>query len=106
VVAIQDALAVLGQDGAETVLAFDQRTVREILAVTVPQCSRSKATKRGVASGVLRSGWGYQLPGTPRTEPDGRLLANPVLISDVYRQSGLQDKDGAPAAEEATGLPA
>ena len=34
-VAIQDALAVLGQDGAEALLAFDQGAVRQILAVAV-----------------------------------------------------------------------
>jgi hypothetical protein len=37
VVAKQDALAVLGQDGAEALLAFDQRSVGQILAVTEEQ---------------------------------------------------------------------
>ena len=30
----------------------------------------------------------------PRADPDGRLLAHPVLIVDDWRQSEPQDKDG------------
>ena len=33
----------------------------------------------------------------PRTDPDGRLLAHPVLIADDWRQSERQDKDGGRA---------
>jgi hypothetical protein len=32
--------------------------------------------------------------GTPRPDPDGRLLAHPVLISDDWRRSDPRDKDG------------
>jgi hypothetical protein len=38
--------------------------------------------------------------GTPRTDPDGRLLAHPVLIADDWRQSEPRGKDGARAVEE------
>jgi len=43
--------------------------------------------------------------GTPRTVPDGRLLAHPVLIADDWRQSEPRGKDGALAVEEAIGQP-
>ena len=43
--------------------------------------------------------------GTPRSDPDGRLLAHPVLISDDWRQSDLRDKDGVRAVEGAIGQP-
>ena len=43
--------------------------------------------------------------GTPRTDPDGRLLAHPVLIVDGWRRSGVRDKDGARAVEGAIGQP-
>jgi hypothetical protein len=43
--------------------------------------------------------------GTPRSDPDGRLLAHPVLISDDWRQSDLRDKDGVRAVEGASGQP-
>src|ERR1700730_14835520 len=36
----------------------------------------------------------------PRTDRDGRLLAHPVLISDDWRQSERQERDGALAVEE------
>ena len=36
---------------------------------------------------------------TPRTDPDGRSLAHPVLISDDERRSALQDRDGAHTVE-------
>src|SRR5205807_8650087 len=39
---------------------------------------------------------------TPRTDPDGRSLAHPVLISDDWRQSEPRDRDGAHAVEEAS----
>jgi hypothetical protein len=45
---------------------------------------------------------GYQLLGTPRTEPDGRSLAHPVLISDDWRRSGPPGREGAPLVAEAT----
>ena len=42
-IAKQHALAILGQDGAEAVLAFDQRAVCQILAVTVQQVEGDEA---------------------------------------------------------------
>ena len=33
--------------------------------------------------------------GTTRTDPDERFLAHPVLISDDWRQSERQERDGA-----------
>src|SRR6266851_9984967 len=36
-------------------------------------------------------------PGTPRTDPDGRSLAHPVLISDEWRQSEHRGKDWSTA---------
>ena len=42
---------------------------------------------------------------TPRTDPDGRSLAHPVLIADDWRQSDLQGKDGALAVAGAIGQP-
>src|SRR3984893_5557804 len=41
----------------------------------------------------------------PRADPDGRSLAHPVLISDDWRQSDRQGKDGALAVEGAIGQP-
>jgi hypothetical protein len=41
----------------------------------------------------------------PRTDPDGRSLAHPVLIADDWRRSELQDKDGARAVWEASAQP-
>ena len=38
----------------------------------------------------------------PRTDPNGRLLAHSVLISDDWRQSELRDRDGAHAVAEAS----
>jgi len=49
----------------------------------------------------MRSRWGYHSRDTPRTDPDERSLAHPVLISDDWRQSVLQDRDGAPAVKGA-----
>ena len=43
VIAEQHALAPLGQDGAEALFAFDQRTVLQILAVTVQQVEGDEA---------------------------------------------------------------
>jgi hypothetical protein len=43
--------------------------------------------------------------GTTRTDPDGRLLAHPVLIVDDWRQSDARDKDGVRAVEGAIGQP-
>ena len=40
----------------------------------------------------------------PRTDPDGRLLAHPVLIADDWRQSELRERDGACAVEEAVAV--
>jgi hypothetical protein len=45
------------------------------------------------------------LRGTPRTVPDGRLLAHPVLIADDWRQSGPRDKGGVHAGRGAIGQP-
>ncbi len=42
---------------------------------------------------------------TPRTDPDGRSLAHPVLISDEWRRSVHQERDGAHAVEEAIAEP-
>ena len=42
--------------------------------------------------------------GTTRTDPDGRLLAHPVLISDESRRSEL-GKGMEPAVEEAIAEP-
>ena len=42
---------------------------------------------------------------TPRTDPDGRSLAHPVLIADDWRQSESRGKDGVLAAEGAIGPP-
>src|ERR1700686_2199870 len=39
--------------------------------------------------------------GTPRTDPDGRSLAHPVLISDEWRRSERQERDGAHTVEGA-----
>src|SRR5216683_433194 len=44
-------------------------------------------------------------PGTPRTDPDGRSLAHPVLISDEERQSEHRGKDGAQPVGEASASP-
>jgi hypothetical protein len=41
--------------------------------------------------------------GTPRTDPDGRSLAHPVLIADDWRQSEPRDKDGAVGVQVAIG---
>jgi hypothetical protein len=43
--------------------------------------------------------------GATRTDPDGRSLAHPVLISDDWRQSDPRDKDGGRAVEGAIGQP-
>ena len=43
--------------------------------------------------------------GTTRTDPDGRSLAHPVLISDGWRRSVHQERDGAHAVEEAIAEP-
>src|SRR5579864_1636299 len=43
--------------------------------------------------------------GTPRTEPDERSLAHPVLISDEWRRSGRQERGGALAVVEAMAEP-
>ena len=43
VVAVQDAQAFLAQDGAESLLAFDQRGVRQVLAVAVQQVKGDEA---------------------------------------------------------------
>jgi len=43
---------------------------------------------------------------TPSPDPDGRSLAHPVLISDDWRRSELQDRDGARAVEVAIVDPA
>src|SRR5258708_25334606 len=48
---------------------------------------------------------GYHLRGTPRTDPDGRSLAHPVLIADDWRQSEPRDKDGAVGVQVAIGGP-
>ncbi len=45
------------------------------------------------------------VPGTPRTDPDGRSLAHPVLISDEWRQSEHRGKDGAQPVGEASASP-
>jgi len=37
----------------------------------------------------------------PGTDPDERSLAHPVLISDEWRRSERQERDGAHAVEEA-----
>ena len=42
----------------------------------------------------------------PSPDPDGRSLAHPVLISDDWRRSELQDRDGARAVEVAIVGPA
>jgi len=42
---------------------------------------------------------------TPRTDPDGRSLAHPVLIADDWRQSESRGEDGVLAAEGAIGPP-
>ncbi len=39
--------------------------------------------------------------GTTRTDPDGRSLAHPVLISDEWRRSERQEMDEGLAVEEA-----
>jgi hypothetical protein len=39
--------------------------------------------------------------GATRTDPDGRSLAHPVLISDDWRQTDQRDRDGAHAVKEA-----
>ena len=41
----------------------------------------------------------------PRTDPDGRSLAHPVLISDEWRRSERQERDGALAVEESIAEP-
>ena len=41
----------------------------------------------------------------PRTDPDGRSLAHPVLISDEWRQSEHRGKDGAQPVGEASASP-
>ena len=43
--------------------------------------------------------------GTPRADPDGRLLAHPVLIVDDWRQSEPRDKGGVFAVYGASGQP-
>src|SRR6267378_5693448 len=43
--------------------------------------------------------------GTPRPDPDGRFLAHPVLISDEWRRSERQERDGALAVEESSAEP-
>ena len=50
VVAIQDAQAVSGQDGAEALPAFDQGAVRQILAIAVQQPSKSVDELRVVSA--------------------------------------------------------
>jgi len=45
------------------------------------------------------------LRGTPRSDPDGRSLAHPVLISDEWRRSERRGRDGARAVEEAIAEP-
>ena len=55
--------------------------------------------------GLLDRGRDTTVRGTPRSDPDGRLLAHPVLISDDWRQSDLRDKDGVRAVEGAIGQP-
>jgi len=42
---------------------------------------------------------------TPRTDPDGRSLAHPVLISDEWRRRVHQERGGAHAVEEAIAEP-
>jgi len=41
----------------------------------------------------------------PRTDPDGRSLAHPVLIADDWRRSERQERDGALAVEESIAEP-
>src|SRR4249920_3346705 len=55
--------------------------------------------------GQLDPGRDITVRDTPRTDPDGRLLAHPVLIADEWRQSEPRGKDGALAVEETIGLP-
>ena len=43
--------------------------------------------------------------GTPRPDPDGRSLAHPVLISDEWRRSERQERDGAHAVAGAIAGP-
>ena len=42
------------------------------------------------------------LRGTPRTDPDGRSLAHPVLILDSWRRSEHPERRGAYVVEEAS----
>src|SRR5205807_5306787 len=42
---------------------------------------------------------------TPRTDPDGRSLAHPVLIADDWRRRVHQERGGAHAVEEAIAEP-
>jgi hypothetical protein len=44
---------------------------------------------------------GTRVTQCPHTEPDGRSLAHPVLISDEWRRSEHRERDGALAVEEA-----
>jgi hypothetical protein len=67
---------------------------------------KAKVSAKVRLAGLLDRGRDTGLLGTPRTDPDGRLLTHPVLISDDWRQSDQRDRDGARAVAEASGVPA
>jgi hypothetical protein len=56
VIAVQDALAFPGQDGAETLLALDQWTVRQILAVAVQQVEGDEARLATAEQEIVKLG--------------------------------------------------
>src|SRR3984893_16883384 len=59
----------------------------------------------GPSASTVNRGRDTTRRGTPRTDPDGRLLAHPVLISDEWRRSERQERDGALAGEESIAEP-
>src|ERR1039458_9554861 len=66
-----------------------------------PPDHRGAAIRARWAS-VRKDGFTATIPlAAPRTDPDGRSLAHPVLISDNWRRSERQERDGALAVEGA-----
>jgi hypothetical protein len=61
---------------------------------------RAGKTTHGLGLPVNEIGVGIAIARNPSSDPDGRSLAHPVLISDDRRQNELRGKDGAHAVEE------
>ena len=80
--------------------AVDGRTLVQFASASLrPVLSKPRFRKLG------DPGRDITVRDTPRTDPDERSLAHPVLISDEWRRSVHREKDGACAVEEAIAEP-